>query len=393
MKRSRNYSQRTTTNSAKNFQNTVKEQGNIEARDMFMIADAIQCQTTCCTCVQTQSRNKFSKTSWIVPTHSRRAHALSELGHHKRKQLFSQLCHTLRDLLKTAKKKQKKLRFLIDIKKVTDVEHIFSQKGSPKTVTDCDGTQKENTSPLKVNVNSGKARATWSKQQQVAKTLWLPQSIPICQKERNGIESISVDKETKLPRNHRLPAASGKIGVVGNVGKMQARHQTDGKGRTKKIPSPQIGRPAQYRSRTETAPSLRENDSVIWTSTPRSERGLWINAITHARMFSAHQALRAGTHSCRCSAALLSVQTNSHFALAWWYLTRTWSDTIVRPCHCKFLVLLPQCATAQTHLHLALLWFAHNGHQTHFSPRATRCTTLLCNNLHIVLDAKTYLRK
>ena len=57
------------------------------------------------------------------------------------------------------------------------------------------------------------------------------ESIPICQKQKNGIESIFVDKEAILPHNLRLPAASGKIGVVGSIGLIQARHPYSDKGR------------------------------------------------------------------------------------------------------------------------------------------------------------------
>ena len=59
-------------------------------------------------------------------------------------------------------------------------------------------------------------------------TLWPPASIPICQKQKNGIESIFVDKEAKVPHNDRLPAASGKIGVVGKIELFQVRHPKDG---------------------------------------------------------------------------------------------------------------------------------------------------------------------
>ena len=82
-----------------------------------------------------------------------------------------------------------------------------------------------------VNVNFGEAHTTWSKQQQVEQTVWPPPSIPICQKQKSGIESIFVDEDAILPHNHRLPAASGKIGVVGNIGRIQVRHQKDCKGR------------------------------------------------------------------------------------------------------------------------------------------------------------------
>ena len=35
---------------------------------------------------------------------------------------------------------------------------------------------------------------------------------------KSGFESVFVDKEAILPQNRRLPAASGKIGVVGKIG-------------------------------------------------------------------------------------------------------------------------------------------------------------------------------
>ena len=53
-------------------------------------------------------------------------------------------------------------------------------------------------------------------------------SIPICQKQKNGIEVIFVDKEALLPHNHRLPAASGNVGVVPQIGIIQDRQQKGG---------------------------------------------------------------------------------------------------------------------------------------------------------------------
>ena len=50
----------------------------------------------------------------------------------------------------------------------------------------------------------------------------------------------------------------------------------------------------------------------------------------------------------------------------------------------KSSVRLPHCATVKTHLHRALLNLAYNGPHIHFFCRASRCTTLLCNKLHIV---------
>ena len=141
----------------------------------------------------------------------------------------SPLYHKVRDHLKSAKEKRQTNIFLMDIWKTNDVETIFSRKVSPKkrknngTVLRAD--QKENTSPSKPNVNIEITWTTGSTQQQVEQAPWPPPSIPNCRKQKNGIENIFVDKEAILPHNHRLPAASGKIGVVGNNGLIQARHR------------------------------------------------------------------------------------------------------------------------------------------------------------------------
>ena len=57
----------------------------------------------------------------------------------------------------------------------------------------------------------------------------------------------------------------------------------------------------------------------------------------------------------------------------------------------KSLVRSPHCGTVQTHLHRPLLNFALIGHHT-LSPRAKRCTTRLCDTMHIELRVKIYLR-
>ena len=86
------------------------------------------------------------------------------------------------------------------------MENIFNQKISPKkskkngTVLRAD--QQETTSLHKQNVSFGKARTTRSKPQQVEQRLWPPPSIPTCEKEKDGIGSISVNKEAILPHNH-----------------------------------------------------------------------------------------------------------------------------------------------------------------------------------------------
>ena len=109
----------------------------------------------------------------------------------------------------------------------------------------CVRTRREHV-PTKQNVNVGEARATLK--QTTAGAPWPLPSIPICQKQKkNGIGSIFVDKEARLPHNHRLPAASGKIGAVGKIGVHHARHQEDVK--KELFPSPQIGRPVHSRSR------------------------------------------------------------------------------------------------------------------------------------------------
>ena len=49
------------------------------------------------------------------------------------------------------------------------------------------------------------------------------------------------------------------------------------------------------------------------------------------------------------------------------------------------------CAFPHRHLHLAHLRFAHRGHHT-LRFWLTRCTTLMCNKLHTLLDVNTDLR-
>ena len=164
-------------------------------------------------------------------------------------------CVSKRETISRVSRKSANSAFLIDIWKTNDIEYTFSQKMSPKTKSKtwdrfASGPKRDH-----VNVNFGEAHTTWSKQQQVEQTVWPPPSIPICQKQKNGIERIFVDEDATLPHNHRLPAASGKIGVVGNMERIQVRHQKDCKGRkegrkTCSSPSPQIERPVHSRSRT-----------------------------------------------------------------------------------------------------------------------------------------------
>ena len=68
-----------------------------------------------------------------------------------------------------------------------------------------------------------------------------------------------VDMEAMLPRNHRVPTGSGKIGAVGKVEITQPLHPQNGTEDT--IPSTQNGRPVHSRSRTRNATRLRETES------------------------------------------------------------------------------------------------------------------------------------
>ena len=47
------------------------------------------------------------------------------------------------------------------------------------------------------------------------------------QKARDGFEGRFIEKEAKLPHNHRVPTGSGKIEAVGKVGLVQAHRQRD----------------------------------------------------------------------------------------------------------------------------------------------------------------------
>ena len=129
-----------------NFKKTFQEQGNVEAREVFVITDTIQCQT----CyhyesletliahldrqIQEQlmkSRNKFSKT-----THDERI-SFREWRNPKEKPLVAakapNWCHKARGNLKSAKKKRRKRTFLIDIWKMDVIEYMFSQKATEET--------------------------------------------------------------------------------------------------------------------------------------------------------------------------------------------------------------------------------------------------------------------
>ena len=137
-----------------------------------------------------------------------------------------------------------------------------------------------------------------------------------------------VDKEAILPHNHRLPAASGKIGVVGKIGLVQTRHQKDNNGRKK-----HVSKPSHRKTRALTLTCLKQRRAtVIWTSSPLSQ---WRAVDKHltARMF-----FSAFTH-CVLSRllvlawALCVVQTSWRFASALWYLSGRWLGTVVRPYH------------------------------------------------------------
>ena len=114
--------------------------------------------------------------------------------------------------------------------------------------------------------------------------------------EKNGIERVFVDEEATLPRNHRLLAANGNIGVIGKIGIVQARRQEAGGGRFSKS--------SDRKTRTVTSDAAsgdRKRDvneyGLSWFCRYKPHR-------TH--VFQRFHALRthSGASSCLCSAAL-----------------------------------------------------------------------------------------
>ena len=146
----------------------------------------------------------------------------------------------------------------------------------------------------------------------MVQTLWPPPSIPICQKQKNGIESIFVDKEAILSKSHRLPAANGKIGLI------QASNQKDGR---RSFLSSHVLRsedPYTQAHAPETATQPLETESVILTRSPRSEREVWTNTSPHACFCS------AVTH---CVLARTTVVAPHHYS----FLFRQ-VDALLEPC-------------------------------------------------------------
>ena len=74
------------------------------------------------------------------------------------------------------------------------------------------------------NVNIGKARTTGSKQQQLMQKLQPPPHPDLPEAKEWHREHFR-RQGSDTPDNHRLAAASGKIGLVGKIGLTPARHQ------------------------------------------------------------------------------------------------------------------------------------------------------------------------
>ena len=101
---------------SQNANDTVQEQGNLEAHELLMITDAVQCSSHHITRLMATHfanvgfffleqvkkwRNKFSRTSSTAPVFSQQAHSGSKLGAPRGKTIVrsedSQWCHKARD--------------------------------------------------------------------------------------------------------------------------------------------------------------------------------------------------------------------------------------------------------------------------------------------------------
>ena len=135
---------------SEDFKNIVKEQSNIEAHEVLMITDAVQCKTcyhcaiaghTCCQCGQPNPRasgevkkqlfkiamNCFKKLTTIALVVKTVKPRRKTIGSSE----IPQLHHEARDHFKSVKENAKPA-FFIDIWKVTDIEYIFAQNVSQK---------------------------------------------------------------------------------------------------------------------------------------------------------------------------------------------------------------------------------------------------------------------
>ena len=376
----RNYSQRTTTRSTKIFLETSKILLKNSAISKVMKCSWSQTQRdaicvtimqhldTCCTCGQANPGASDEVKEQVFKNEMNCAHLFLELVKPRVKTVGrsdgTQLCLKARDHLKGATKKGKLSildRYLEDERYRV---HFQSEDVTEEEVKKM-GPFGERPKRDHVNVNFGEAHTTWSKQQQAEQTVWPPPSIPICQKQKNGIESIFVDEDAILPHNQRLPAASGKIGVVGNIGRIQVRHQKDCKGRKENM---FFSKSSDRKTRTLTLTYLKQRRScgsvcVIWTSTPRSEVGGVDNHLT-ARTF-----VSAFTH-CALARIPVCAPQHSHLSSDMWTLCSRLviSDRKVIGHSCLIAPLkMTWCAFRsvqryKTLLHLALLRFAHRGH-------------------------------
>ena len=119
-----------------------------------------------------------------------------------------------------------------------------------------------------------------------------PPSIPICRKRKLGIEDMFVDRETVLPRNHKIPTGSGKIGAIGKVVKKQAHYQRDGKRKKCLLfKSSERKTPSTHANGLETATRPREIRKRNVERVLQDLSGRDVDRHLTARTFSAHSCI------------------------------------------------------------------------------------------------------
>ena len=196
--------------------------------------------------------------------------------------------------------------------------------------------QKDYTSLLKQNVNIGQARATSSKQPQVAQT-------------------VATTKHPDVPTANEWYREHFR------------RHWSNVSAQPQTFQQP-VAR-LQWLARLWTCScSLskrcqRKKEEQFCFQVFRSEdpntHAHELEKATRTHAFQRIDARRACTHSCLCSAALLFVQTIWHLSSAHWFLTGRW------PCHWNTLVRFLHWANGTEHTFISLLRFAHKGRHTH----------------------------